>query len=194
MVGVSASGELIRYYERDGKFYGEVIGRGSGAQGVATPPASSTYPVAQASYYQQTRYAQPTTYSAGYESGIAGQMLAQNNAVRARRGLRPHRLSSRLNQAAQNQANYMAQSGSFSHYSNGGPQSRARMAGYGGGVRENIAMGQSSVSTVFTDWQNSSGHYASIVSDTDLAGFGYARSSSGQGYWVAVYGRSDGRE
>jgi uncharacterized protein YkwD len=44
------------------------------------------------------------------------------------------------------------------------------------------------VSDAFHSWQNSGGHWASIVSGTTDAGFGYARGSDGRGYWVAVYG------
>ena len=37
-------------------------------------------------------------------------------------------------------------------------------------------------------WQNSGGHYASIVSGTTEAGFGYAIQPGGTPYWVGVYG------
>lgn len=116
------------------------------------------------------------------------RMLARNNELRRRVGLRPHRINPALTKAAQDHAVYMARTGSFSHYSNGGPQGRAARWGFGGGVRENIAMGQHDVGSAFHSWQNSSGHWASIVSGTSEAGFGYAVDRSGRGYWVAVYG------
>jgi uncharacterized protein YkwD len=116
------------------------------------------------------------------------QMLRRNNDVRGRRGLRPHRINPELTKAAQDHAVYMARTGSFSHYSNGGPQGRASRWGFRGMVRENIAMGQHDVNSAFHSWQNSSGHYASIVSGTTDAGFGYAVGPNGQGYWVALYG------
>jgi hypothetical protein len=82
----------------------------------------------------------------------------------------------------------MARTGQFSHYVNSGPQGRASKYGFRGGVRENIAYGTRSVSGAFNMWVNSSGHYASIVSGTAEAGFGYAVSKNGLAYWVGVYG------
>ncbi|HEX5106312.1 MAG TPA: CAP domain-containing protein [Pirellulaceae bacterium] len=114
-------------------------------------------------------------------------MLRRNNDVRRRLGLRPHRLNPALTKAAQDQANYMAQTAQFSHYVNGGPQYRAGKYGFRGGVLENIAYGSRSVDSTFAMWVGSSGHYASIVSNTSDAGFGYAISPSGQCYWVGVY-------
>src|SRR4029079_8100673 len=82
---------------------------------------------------------------------------------------------------------YMARTGQFSHYTNNGPQGRASKYGFhGGGVRENIAM-SGNVDHAFGMWQGSGAHYASIVSGTTDAGFGYAGSSSGMGYYVGVY-------
>lgn len=115
-------------------------------------------------------------------------MLGRNNSIRGRMGLRPHRMNPALTRAAQDHANYMASTGSFSHYTNGGPQYRAQRYGFSGGVRENIAWNQRSVDSVFSTWQASGGHMASIVSPTTDAGFGYAVAPNGSTYWVAVYG------
>jgi hypothetical protein len=114
-------------------------------------------------------------------------MLRRSNDVRRRLGLRPHRINPVLTKAAQDQANYMAQTGQFSHYTNGSPQSRAGKYGFRGGVLENIAYGTRSVSSTFSMWEGSGGHYASIVSGTTDAGFGYAIAPNGQCYWVGVY-------
>jgi hypothetical protein len=115
-------------------------------------------------------------------------MLQRNNSIRRRVGLFPHRISPTLTAAAQDHANYMARTGQFSHYVNGGPQSRAGKYGFRGGVRENIAMGTRSIDGAFSMWQNSGAHYASIVSGTAEAGFGYAVGPGGQVYWVGMYG------
>jgi hypothetical protein len=114
-------------------------------------------------------------------------MLRRNNDVRRRLGLRPHRINPALTKAAQDHANYMAQTAQFSHYVNGGPQYRAGKYGFRGGVLENIAYGTRSVNSTFDMWVGSSGHYASIVSGTTDAGFGYAIAPNGQCYWVGVY-------
>ena len=119
-------------------------------------------------------------------------MLRRNNDIRRRAGLQPQRMNPALTKAAQDHANYMAQTGQFSHYVNGGPTGRAQKYGFQGGVRENIAMGTHSIDGAFGMWQASSPHYASIVSGTTDAGFGYAVSPNGQGYWVGVYATSFG--
>jgi len=89
--------------------------------------------------------------------------------------------------AAQDHANYMARTGQFSHYTNGSPQSRANKYGFGGGVLENIAMG-GGLDNAFGMWTNSGAHYASIVSNTTDAGFGYAVGPGGGTYFVGIYG------
>jgi hypothetical protein len=116
------------------------------------------------------------------------RMLRRSNEIRRGVGLFGHRMNPALTKAAQDHANYMAQTGQFSHYVNGGHQYRASKYGFRGGVRENIAMGTGSVEGAFGMWHASGGHYASIVSGTTEAGFGYAVSPSGTPYWVGVYG------
>jgi len=114
-------------------------------------------------------------------------MLVRNNNIRRRVGLMPHRMNAALASAAQDHANYMARTGQFSHYTNGGPQGRANKYGFGGGVLENIATG-GGIDNAFVMWQNSGAHYASIVSRTTDAGFGYAVGPNGATYFVGIYG------
>jgi len=114
-------------------------------------------------------------------------MLTRNNNIRRRVGLRPHRMNPALAAAAQDHANYMARTGQFSHYTNGSPQSRANKYGFGGGVLENIATG-GGLDNAFAMWQGSGAHYASIVSNTTDAGFGYAVGPNGAAYFVGIYG------
>ncbi len=115
-------------------------------------------------------------------------MLRRSNIIRRAVGLKPQRINPALTKAAQDHANYMAATGDFSHYTNGGYQYRAQKYGFKGGVRENIAAGFGSVDATFNTWQASGGHYASIVSGTTEAGFGYAIGPNGGTYWVGVYG------
>jgi uncharacterized protein YkwD len=115
-------------------------------------------------------------------------MLRRSNLIRRAVGLHPQRINPALTKAAQDHANYMAATGQFSHYINGGYQYRAQKYGFKGGVRENIAAGFRTVDAAFNTWHASGGHYASIVSDTSEAGFGYAIAPSGATYWVGVYG------
>ena len=115
-------------------------------------------------------------------------MLTKSNELRQRVGLRPHRINAKLTKAAQDHANYMAATHTMDHYNNGGYQGRAVRHGFKGFVLENIAMGQPSVDSVFNTWQNSGGHWASIISNTAEAGFGYQISASGTCFWCSVYG------
>ena len=121
-------------------------------------------------------------------------MLQENNQLRVSKGLTPLRISARLSAAAQNHANHMARTRSFSHYCNGSPSSRAALYGYCCGVRENIAFGQPNPQTAFATWAASDKHYVNLMSESDLAGFGYARAQNGQIYWVAMYGPADSVE
>ena len=114
-------------------------------------------------------------------------MLRKNNEIRRRIGLRAHRMNPALTKAAQDHANYMARTGDFQHYSNGGPQGRASRYGFRGGARENIAWNYRGVDSAFQAWVTSSGHYASLVSNTSDAGFGYAVANNGATYWVGMY-------
>jgi len=121
-------------------------------------------------------------------------MLVRNNNLRRRVGLRPHRMNPALTAAAQDHANYMARTGQFSHYANLGPQGRANKYGFpGGGVLENIATG-GGLDNAFAMWQASGAHYASIVSGTTDAGFGYAVGPNGATYFVGIYGNSSSSE
>ena len=120
-------------------------------------------------------------------------MLQRNNAIRKRVGLFPHRMNPALAAAAQDHANYMARTGQFSHYTNGGPQGRANKYGFGGGVLENIATG-GGVDTAFSMWTASGAHYASMVSRTTDAGFGYAVGPNGATYFVGIYGTGSSGE
>jgi uncharacterized protein YkwD len=116
------------------------------------------------------------------------KMLEENNRLRATVGLPPQKISAELTKAAQDHAWFMARTGSFSHFSNGGPDGRAARHGFGGLVAENIAMGQRNVRSAFQSWRASGGHWSNIISNNRLAGFGYGLSPNGEKYWVAVYG------
>lgn len=124
-----------------------------------------------------------------YQQPTMVTMLQRSNGIRGRVGLRGHRLNPALCQAAQNHAEYMAATGSFSHDTNLGYVGRARRFGFRGNVRENIGWNYATIDQAFAGWQGSGGHYAAIVSpETSEAGFGYAKSRNGQTYWVSVYG------
>ncbi len=126
---------------------------------------------------------------------ITEQMLAENNRIRAAAGKPPQQLDQRLCQAAQNQADYCARTGAFDHYVNGNPRKRAASFGFPiqhendlNSVKEILAGNFSNIPNAFSGWQQSSGHYATMLEDRPLCGFGVARGGFGN-VWCAVYGR-----
>jgi uncharacterized protein YkwD len=120
-------------------------------------------------------------------------MLQRSNLIRREQGLRPHRMNPILCRAAQDQAWYMARTGEFDHYVNDGPQWRARKYGFRSGVWEILAMNGNSMDGAFRQWVASPPHYEAMLEpETTDAGFGYAVTEDGWGYWVGVYGMSSG--
>lgn len=116
------------------------------------------------------------------------KMWTESNLQRARKGLAPHRIDPILCKMAQDHANFMARTGQFSHYVNGGLIGRARKYGWKSGyVMENIAEGQIDIKDAFRSWMNSAGHRSAILSHTTKAGFGAQRNHRGQWFWVSIY-------
>jgi uncharacterized protein YkwD/LysM repeat protein len=125
----------------------------------------------------------------------ASEIFQLVNQVRMTQGLPPFQWNGQLAAAAQNHANWMAQTSIFSHTGAGGstPLSRAQAAGYQGSVSENIVGGTNmSPRQGILWWQNSATHYATIVSARYVeAGTGYANGGS-QNMYVLVVGRPSG--
>jgi LysM repeat protein len=119
------------------------------------------------------------------------QILALVNQVRASYGQHPFEYNAALAAAAQNHANWMASTATYSHTGAGGstPQSRATAAGYQGYATENIVGG-----TDLTPrqgviwWQNSAVHLNSMTSGRYIhVGIGFAQGH-GQNFYVMVMG------
>jgi uncharacterized protein YkwD/LysM repeat protein len=85
--------------------------------------------------------------SASAQAGDASQLIAEVNSLRAAYGLPPYSANNALMSAAQQQSDYQASIGTWTHTGPDGsrPHDRAVAAGYGGGtqvyVSENVAMG-----------------------------------------------------
>ena len=101
-------------------------------------------------------------------------------------------LNQQLITAAERHCQDMLSRGYFDHYAPApapygtDPDQRMRAAGYPvGNWAENIAWGQRSVAEVMQDWENSSGHYANIVSPY-VQEVGFARCGANN-YWVADF-------
>ena len=125
-----------------------------------------------------------------------GDLLGQVNALRASVGRAPYTLNSALSAAAQDQAQWMASTGSISHTrpDGSGPRSRAAAYGYPSAqVSENIYGGTNATSaTAWNFWINSGVHYAGLVNPNyNEVGIGVASSGWGTAY-VMVFGNSGG--
>ena len=128
------------------------------------------------------------------------QMLSSLNTMRADKGLKPLKLCSTLNKAAQDYAREMATQNFYAHEGKDGstPGERIQSAGYkwqssntASGIAENIAVGQGSVKEVLKDWKNSTGHFKNMTgSKFTHVGFGMAENqkSAFKKYWVQNFG------
>ncbi len=93
--------------------------------------------------------------------------LRLTNEYRLMMGLRAVQGDDRLVVCARGHSQEMKDLGYFSHTSPTGgrqsPSQRARLAGWGGGVSENIAQGQADAASVLGSWCSSSGHHRNIL-------------------------------
>jgi uncharacterized protein YkwD len=122
-------------------------------------------------------------------------MLCLVNRTRIAAGLAPFRGERHLARAASRHAADMGRRHYFAHVSPSGtsPMSRARSAGWRGGVGEVIAWGcgtLSSPSATLRAWLNSPPHRAILLGNAHSAGVGVKRLSGcgGRAYWVIDVG------
>jgi uncharacterized protein YkwD len=101
--------------------------------------------------------------------------LAHNDARRAA-GLPELRAVGVLMYAAQDQADYLARTGTLTHTRPSGYSLGQRLQDYGvvGAGGENIAAGFADVDSLMKAWNSSPGHRANIVGSYSLVGFGIA--------------------
>ena len=118
------------------------------------------------------------------------ELLKRHNRERREEGEKPLKLNAKLTAAAQEYADYLAKNGKFSHTAKGTMSSRVKDAGYKPrAVGENIAVGQSSTSSVLKSWMHSEGHKKNILSDKySEVGFGIAKDKKGRLLWVTDFG------
>ena len=128
--------------------------------------------------------------------GESGELIARVNNLRASLGLPAYSVSSALTVAAQQQAQWIAETGNVSHTrpDGSGPRTRALNAGYPSTeVSENIYGGtRATVDAAWNFWINSSSHYAGLAHRRYReVGVGVAQSSWGTAY-VMVFGNPGG--
>lgn len=116
------------------------------------------------------------------------QIVTLVNQERAKQGLSPVTLDSKLSAAAQVRAREAAQS--FSHTRPNGTKCFTALKEAGvsyRGAGENIAYGQRTPQAVMTDWMNSSGHRANILKASyTKIGVGYT-VINGTPYWSQFF-------
>jgi uncharacterized protein YkwD len=122
-------------------------------------------------------------------------MLCLVNETRAGVGLSPFRAERHLARAASRHAADMGRRHYFAHVSPNGrsPLSRARSAGWRGGVGEVLAWGCSSLASpraTLRAWLNSPPHRAIVLGGGRAAGVGVKklRGCGGRAYWVMEIG------
>ncbi|MCL4248748.1 MAG: CAP domain-containing protein, partial [Anaerolineae bacterium] len=125
-----------------------------------------------------------------------GDLLGRINALRATVGRAPYSLNSALSAAAQDQAQWMASTGTVSHTrpDGSGPRTRALNAGYpSSDVSENIYGGTlATAGNAWTFWVNSDIHYRGLVNDRYRdVGIGVGQSTWGNTF-VLVFGNPGG--
>jgi uncharacterized protein YkwD len=138
----------------------------------------------------------PTTTSTPAPSNsLTDQVITLVNNERSKVGLSSLSNNSALTTAAQNYAQYMANSNFFSHTGLDGSSfdQRVTKAGYTNyhWLGENIAAGQRTASEVMQGWMNSEGHRKNILnSNAKEIGVGYAtnNNSTYKTYWVQEFG------
>ena len=118
-------------------------------------------------------------------------MLCLVNHARMSAGLSPFRAERHLARAAARHAADMGRRHYFAHVSPSGksPLSRARSAGWRGGVGEVIAWGCGTLSTpraTLRAWLNSPPHRAILLGAGHRAGVGVKRAARGRAYWSST--------
>lgn len=123
-------------------------------------------------------------------AAIREKLLKLHNKERNDADVKPLKMSAELTKAAQAYAEYLAESGEFSHTAKGTMRSRVKDAGYKPrAVGENIASGQPTPAEVVKDWLESETHKGNILSeDFSEVGFGIAMDKEGQMVWVTDFG------
>lgn len=118
--------------------------------------------------------------------------LAEVNAFRAKHGLPPLVLDSRLSRAAAVHSEDQARRGRTGHYGSDGskPLDRAARAGYRPKIAsENVASGYKSFSDVMRGWEGSAGHRENLLRpNVKAVGIAMRQSADGRAYWTLVLG------
>ncbi|TMW56084.1 hypothetical protein Poli38472_008732 [Pythium oligandrum] len=123
-------------------------------------------------------------------SSMQREMLDAVNSERAKAGLQPYCLNSKLIAAAQKHSEDQAKNNKLTHDGSDGVNfaDRAKREGYNWqGLAENVAAGQQSVADVMKSLMDSEGHKANILGGHTHFGMGYAKGGDTP-YWTQEFG------
>lgn len=126
------------------------------------------------------------------------QGLAAINKTRRKHLLGEFAPDARLQQAAQNHADYLARTGQFGHEFGGETMFPKRIAavGFQGSAGENLGVGYGSIEDAIQGWLDSPKHRVIFMRrNYDLGGVAYAFNTSGKNpkythYWVMIVGEN----
>jgi uncharacterized protein YkwD len=124
--------------------------------------------------------------------------MAAINATRRKHLLGAFEIDPRLQQAAQNHADYLARTGEFGHEFGGETMFPRRIAavGFEGSAGENLGVNYGSIEAAIDGWLNSPKHRAIFMRrNYDRGGIAYAFNVSGKNpqrthYWVMIVGEN----
>lgn len=123
------------------------------------------------------------------QDAYSNAVVALVNAERAKAGLSPLTVDTRVAEAAQLRAQEIKKT--FSHTRPDGSSFSTALSQAGvsyRGTGENIAYGQNSPEAVMQGWMNSSGHRANILNkDYTSIGVGHYKDASGTDYWTQLF-------
>ena len=134
------------------------------------------------------------TVPTGEGAGVSSSATATLASIRSSAGLPALAPDTQLEQAALQQAGYMAARERMSHTTSWGKDFASRMKGNGvrGAAAENIAEGRFDQQKLFDIWMHSAGHRRNML-DPDFSRFGLAYVRDGRDpalrYWALVLGR-----
>ncbi|KAJ2509449.1 hypothetical protein GGI11_005870 [Coemansia sp. RSA 2049] len=152
---------------------------GGGYTTMLTPPPdaegdSDTPAPASTPQYATTTTAAASSSGGSYTNDWKQQMLVLVNQIRAGVGKPALTINDGLNQMAEAQSDYQASIATMTH-SNPSGSLGARCSSYGikwSGVAENVAWNYPDVAAVVQGWKDSPGHYANMIGDYNVVGFG----------------------
>lgn len=131
------------------------------------------------------------------DTAILADMYVRINAFRERRGLTPYRLNEALNQAAQNQAEFLVRTAYRGHFRPDGSRPSTRAAAYGFITShwccgENYYMSiDATPDMVFDFWRWSPSHLVNLI-HRDFTDIGLGMSSDGYRIsYVTLFGEAD---